>query len=95
MKVLDDDLWFCEDCALYIESDDPSFLSAYLDEDKVDERVNEIEEGIRVLYNGRDRALHRGDDEQEFSRSRCDCCCSRLAGKRYQFALVSHDKGDE
>lgn len=95
MKVLDDDLWFCTDCTMYIETGDPSFLSAYLDGDKVDERVNEIEEGIRSLYSGKDCALHMDEDEMEFSRVYCDCCNTHLAGKRFRFMLVGHDKEDE
>lgn len=87
MKVIDDDLWFCPDCARYAETRETSF-------DLSESEIKDIEDGLTALCQ-HDMTVHMSDEEHEFSRAQCDCCGTSLAGTRYRFALLGPETDDD
>jgi len=84
MKVTIENLALCDDCAIVAVNADYSGLSWYgADEDK---RIEEINKGLSELG---PHLVH--DDRQEpdeFSTIQCDCCKSKLAGRREYFCIL-------
>lgn len=78
------ELWFCEDCTVMEVNGDSSGLD--------DDRYQECEAGFSRLAE-RDLLpvsanFDEHDGELEFSRKRCDCCGTHLAGRRCRFATL-------
>lgn len=74
----------CVDCILYIANGDLPDDSENAD----------FEERIHTNWPGSENHLvpgnsgENGEHVEEFSRSECDCCGSRLAGERHPFAVL-------
>jgi hypothetical protein len=84
MKVIIENLRLCQDCTLAAVNDDYSGLDYYLNEAESLERQKEIVAGLESLGLG----LVCGDDTDEFSTRKCDCCGTRLAGERTLFSVI-------
>lgn len=85
MKVIQDDLWLCQDCTMYAVNGDTSGIES-------EKREREVVEGVNSL--GPHLVPDFGDDgegEEEFSRTPCDACGTRLAGSRTRFAILGEE----
>ena len=89
MRIVRDDLQLCDDCTIAAVNGDFTGLDYHYG-DQADKRESEIEAGLLRLgihlvpdFNSE---TNRGINE--FSSRRCDCCTSRLAGSRHQFAIL-------
>lgn len=93
-KVLNDNLMVCADCYTLIGTGDSSSFDYDYDPDDAETRLKECSEGIAAACGcraGHPRAvLYAGDAEKdkEFSRERCDCCGTRLAGSRHHCIVL-------
>lgn len=104
MKIIDDNLTLCEECMLVLETGDVTFLDYYYDEPESTERLKTIEQGIIDLHNSntlyKDTAIvpnydsETGEGIDEYSIAICDCCNSRLGGKKYRYSLIGNKKGN-
>lgn len=88
MKIIQDDLWFCEDCFLLFETNG---ISSFKSED----RIREIEKELS-LFEVEGHLVSNNDSEtgkgiKEFSWKYCDCCGTGLTGKRYRMALLGRE----
>lgn len=91
-KVVHDDLWFCDDCLFANVNGDFSGLDYHYG-NGADARQAKIVAGMDYLS----RAGHivpdfdseTNEGIHEFSRVRCDCCRTPLAGLRHRFAILS------
>lgn len=74
----------CSDCLLWVANNDDSGNSEEWNRTEVDKTLNEFNVTI-------------GDDEKEFSSSRCTICGTDLAGYRMSVILIewSYLKGNE
>jgi hypothetical protein len=86
MKVIIENLALCEDCTFAAVNDDYSGLDYHYTEKESEIRYNEITTGLTKLGSGLCYDSTREDDE--FSTRTCDCCKTRLAGKRVPFIVV-------
>jgi len=84
MKIIQEDLWFCQDCLFAAVNDDYSGLDYYLNEEESEKRMQVIKAGLHAL-NG---YLVHNDKQEDFSRFPCDCCGEKLHGERYGFNLL-------
>lgn len=86
MKIVEDDLWLCPDCAIYAVNGDTSGIDD-------DEREREVVEGVNALgpHLVPDYDSETGEGIEEFSRRGCDACGSRLAGEHTRFAILGPD----
>ena len=75
MKVKYDNLWACDDCALYLANGDVP-----------EERPNLPAEIAGQWPHDNDLAI--GDETDEFSWRQCDCCGYWLGGSRTSFAVL-------
>jgi len=77
-------LVFCEDCAVAAVNDDYSALDYYYNPEEAVARYNKIRDGLtrlgHVMWDST-----RGEDE--FSTRPCDCCGTKLAGRRMYFIV--------
>lgn len=79
MKVINE-YWLCEDCTMVSVNGDYTGLDYYLGEEAAAIRAEDIDAGLeRLGY------ICPTDEEDEFSRSECDCCGDSLAGRRMKF----------
>ena len=98
MKVERDDLWLCDDCTLYAVNDDLSGIDYYLSGKEAEKRRKEVTKGVHALgkHLVPDFDSETGDGIEEFSRTACDACGTRLAGGRHRFAtLAPLSRGEE
>ena len=86
MRVIQDDLWLCTDCTLLAVNGDATSLDYHYGKDAA-ARLAAIEAGLTRLG----PHLVSGDDTDESSSRRCDCCETRLAGARHEFAVLGND----
>jgi hypothetical protein len=86
MKVIIENLALCEDCTLAAVNDDYSGLDYHYTAEESTIRRKEITAGLKSLGAGLCYDSNREDDE--FSTRTCDCCKTRLAGKRFPFIVV-------
>ncbi|MBM9615231.1 hypothetical protein JWJ90_13170 [Desulfobulbus rhabdoformis] len=84
-KVIDQDLWLCEDCTQAAVNADYTGLDYHYSEQEADQRYKEITEGLERLGTG---LCWSGEESDEFSRKTCDCCGTALHGRRKRFVLV-------
>ena len=95
MKIVISDLELCQDCMQYMETGDTTFLDYYYDEPESTNRLKEIERGIRELEEEHEGNLvcnfntDNDTGSNQFSRSICDCCRSKLAGVRYNYSIIA------
>lgn len=88
-KVIDDEFMVCADCTPVLANGDYTHLDYYYS------FVHECEAVIERINKGMDNAggyIALGDREKddEFSRSRCDCCGTHLAGARTHFVVLGN-----
>lgn len=83
MEIVQDDLWLCTDCLLYAVNGDTSGIES-------DKREKEVVEGVNALGPNLvpDFDSDTQDGIEEFSRTPCDACGTRLAGERHRFAIL-------
>jgi hypothetical protein len=93
ITIIDDDLWFCEDCTQAAVNDDYSGLDYYLSEKAAARRMKEIQEALAYLGRQGNVVPNFDEDEgeDEFSTRDCDCCGTGLAGWRMRFSLLGED----
>lgn len=85
MKVVRDDLWFCDCCSLAAVNGD----SCECDDEHDDDVVKGLDDlGPHVVPD-----FDSNDDEgiEEFSWKECDCCGTRLGGSRHRFAVLGEE----
>ena len=86
-ELINDRFMACGDCTPVLANGDYTHLDYYYS------FVHECEAMIERINKGMENAggyIMRGDDEHddEFSRSRCDCCGTSLAGSRTHFVVL-------
>jgi hypothetical protein len=83
MKVIDDDLWLCDDCTIYAANGDTSGIEG-------DKREREVVKGVNAL--GPNLVPNfdsdTGEGIRDFTWRKCDACNSNLGGSRTRFALL-------
>jgi hypothetical protein len=95
VKLIQDDLWFCDDCYIVAETGDTSSFDYYYGP-KAEDRIQEIEKELS-LYEKEGHIVSDNDSEtgegiEEFSHRYCDCCGTGLAGGRHRMALLGNNK---
>ena len=86
MKVTIENLVLCADCTMAAVNDDYTGLDYHYTEKESAIRYEEITAGLIKLGPGLCYDGTREDDE--FSHRQCDCCGTRLAGRRAPFILL-------
>jgi hypothetical protein len=86
MRVVQDDLWLCDDCTIYAVNGDTSGIP--------DEDEKRVVKGVNALgpHLVPDFDSETGEGMEEFSRTTCDGCGTRLAGGRHRFAILGPEK---
>jgi hypothetical protein len=93
MKILQDDLWLCDDCVMYAVNGDLTGIDYSYSGDEADERAKEVVRGVNSLGKNLvpDFDSETGEGIEEFSRRSCDACRLRLHGERHRFAILGPD----
>jgi len=86
MKVIIENLSLCTDCTLAAVNDDYSGLDYHYTPEESTTRYAEIVAGLKELGPGLCWDSDKEDDE--FSTRRCDCCKTKLAGRRVPFVVL-------
>jgi hypothetical protein len=86
VKVVNDDLWVCQDCLLYIANGDLTGLDN--NPETAERRQAEILAGIERELPAQWVADSSEETDREFSSAPCDCCEQRAAGSRYHCVLL-------
>jgi hypothetical protein len=88
MKVVQDDLWFCECCTLAAVNGDLC---------ECDHHAEEVEAGADEFgpHLVPDFDSETGEGIEEFTRWTCDCCKSPLHGKKHRFAVLGEGKEED
>lgn len=86
MKVIIENLALCTDCTMAAVNDDYTGLDYHYSKEESDKRYKEITAGLTELGPGLCYDSRQEDDE--FSTRQCDCCKSRLAGRRTYFCVL-------
>lgn len=83
MKVIQEDIWLCEDCTIAAVNDDFTGFSS-------EEQVKKTKRGLSKLgsYLVPDFNSENNEGIKEFSNLSCSCCNSHLAGSRHRFAIL-------
>jgi hypothetical protein len=93
MRVVQDNLWLCEDCLMAAVNDDYSGLDYSYNPAEAEQRMEEIQDGLRKLgWVTPDFDAETGEGIDDFSSRRCDCCGSNLAGERHRFVILGEDE---
>ena len=90
MKVIIDDLWFCQDCMLFAVNGEPPQWENDAQNKRIVAGVEAF--GPHLVHDGTHEDEDEDADEQEFSWRSCDCCGSRLGGSRHRFAVLGEDE---
>lgn len=85
MQVLDDEIWLCQDCALYAANGDTSGIDDERREKQVIAGVDAL--GPNLVCN----SAEDGSGDLEFSWSPCEGCGTSLGGSRMRFALLQFE----
>jgi hypothetical protein len=93
VKVIQDDLWLCDDCLLAAANGDFTGLDYHYQGKEADRRLKAIKEGLKNLgpHLVSDFDSESGEGIEEFSRSECDCCGQHLAGQRHRLAVLGEE----
>lgn len=86
MKLINDDLWLCEDCTMAAVNDDYTGLDYAYSKEEAEARMEDIIEGLAELP-----GLVPMDGEDEFSTRACDCCGTPLGGRRHRFGQLGKE----
>lgn len=83
MRVIQDNLWLCQDCMIAACNGDVTGVES-------DERVDAIGRGLDALGSHLVPAfdVDSGKGILEFTSRGCDCCQSGLAGSLWEFAKL-------
>ena len=87
VKIIDDQFMVCADCCGVLANGDYSALDYYYpDPAECEDKIKAIDQGMSRV----EGYIALGDRERdhEFSRSRCDCCGTHLAGARTHFVVL-------
>ena len=91
MRLLHNDLWFCDDCTIVAVYDDASSIDFYYGAE-ADEREREVRLGLHY-WSAHTLAPNwdseTGEGLAEFMKSSCDCCNTSLHGSRSRFAVLT------
>lgn len=79
-------LKICEDCVQPAVNDDWSSLDYHYSPEEADKRMFEIQAGLDRLGPG--LCWDSDQEDDEFSTRQCDCCGSKLAGRRVPFIIL-------
>lgn len=96
MQIIKDGLLLCEDCLIVAVNGDYSGFDYAMNgrgpevEAKRDARIAEVDAGLTRLGPNLVPAFdsETGKGCYEFSWRMCDCCYTRLAGTRHEFAVL-------
>ena len=85
MKVKIENLAFCQECTMAAINDDYTGLDYHYSAYEAEKRAQEIRNGLAGLG-----AVYYDDNREsdEFSTRKCDCCGTRLAGRRDYFIVL-------
>lgn len=75
----------CTDCIMAIANDDYTGLDYHYDEDEANQRMDEINQGMKALG---PNIVCMNVEPDSFDVSPCDCCSSKLAGERHYIADI-------
>lgn len=87
MPKLIDKIEVCSDCLSPIMYGDFTELDYYYSSDEADARAAEIEAGMNKLSE-RGALVNSDLDGAEFSKFPCECCGSKLHGRRHAIAII-------
>lgn len=79
----------CGDCSTIAKTGDATFLDFYYEPDEASERLVAIEDALERIGKG-GWVILEGEQLDEFSVGRCECCETSLPGERY--ALTFQDQ---
>jgi hypothetical protein len=82
MRVVRDDLDFCDDCLMGACNGDFTGMDD-VTEAKVIAGLNALGPNVVPAFDS-----ETGEGIDEFSHVRCDCCGSKLYGQRHKFAIL-------
>ncbi len=82
VRNTEEEYFFCEDCTIAEVNGDFSGMSDETEE-KVKKGMESLPEGIVPAFD-----VESGEGYFEFSRMRCDCCNTYLAGSRHKFTRL-------
>lgn len=90
MKIVQDNLWLCQDCLFAAVNGDFSGLDYHYGPTESAKRQGEIERGLARLGPDlvSDFNSESGDGVNEFSSRSCDSCHDWHAGSRHRFAIL-------
>lgn len=89
MVIVRDGIQLCDDCMIAAVNGDFTGLDYHYTRSKADERQAEIEAGLERLGPHLVMATTEGEHAcDEFSVHPCDCCGTRLFGRRSYFAIL-------
>lgn len=94
MKVVQDDLWLCDDCMLYAVNGDLTGIDYSYSGDEAEKRAKQVVRGVNSLgpHLVPDFDSETGEGMNEFMSRACDACHQpRAAGSRYRFAILGPD----
>jgi hypothetical protein len=86
MKIIIENLALCTDCTMAAVNSDYSGLEYHYPPEESERRMQEITEGLEKLGSG--LCYDGTQEEDEFSHRQCDCCGSRLTGRRSFFCVL-------
>ncbi len=88
MRIIIENLVLCADCVQPAVNDDYTSLDYYYTAKEADEKMKEIEDGLKKLGPG--LYYDSSKEQDEFSARKCDCCGTRLAGTRDYFTIIGN-----
>jgi hypothetical protein len=86
-RVVIENIALCVDCAMAAVNDDYSGLDYYYSAFEVEQKIRDIQLGLKTLGPG--LCYDGSREEDELSIRQCDCCRTRMAGRRIYFAIIS------
>ncbi len=93
MKIVQDDLWLCDDCVMYAVNGDLTGIDYSYSGDEAEKRAKQVVRGVNALgpHLVPDFDSETGEGMEEFSRTTCAGCGTHLAGGRHRFAVFGPD----
>jgi hypothetical protein len=83
MKIIRDEILLCDDCHIAAVNGDVSGVSTQAQIDATESGLSRLGAHLVSSYDSESgRGVH------EFTRLPCDCCGSKLAGARHEFAIL-------
>jgi len=90
MQIIRDEIQLCADCMIAAVNGDFTGLDYHYGASKAAERMEAITVGLDKLGPHLVPAFdsETGKGYSEFSSARCECCETKLAGSRHEFAIL-------